>query len=326
MKETASCACPAQFLTKGALLLKVFSTGSLFHFPVMISHPLARCGALLLTAAALTTSAFSQPGAPAPAADAKIDLSDDAALDEKPVKLDPTPLPDAALPGTPGSRPSAQSQTIAPIPGLANLTPEQRQTVGKGLAEVAAYMRGVRLQESLEKLNEVEAITGEFHIVTNMRGAIYTKMRDFKSARVEFRRAIELTADKPRENFHPRFNLAEINFVEKNWEEARKAFTKLLEEGSIPDPGTRRLMEYKVMICLLQEKKTDEAMAILEKFDQYDHDSPAYYFGMAAVSFANDKKEEAEEWLGSSAKIYPKELNDVYQDSLVEAGWLQTLQ
>ena len=30
--------------------------------------------------------------------------------------------------------------------------------------------------------------------------------------------------------------------------------------------------------------------------------------------------------LASAAKIYPKEINDAYQDSLVEVGWLQTLQ
>ena len=47
---------------------------------------------------------------------------------------------------------------------------------------------------------------------------------------------------------------------------------------------------------------------------------------LPATAFAQDKKEDAEEWLSSAAKIYPKELNDVYQDSLVEVGWLQTLQ
>ena len=80
---------------------------------------------------------------------------------------------------------------VPPLPGLEKLTPEQRQTAAKGIADVASYMRGVRLQESLEKLNEVEAVTGEFHIVSNMRGAVFTKMRDFKAARAEFDRLVE---------------------------------------------------------------------------------------------------------------------------------------
>lgn len=290
----------------------------------MISHPLLRCGTALLTAAALNSSAFSQVPAAAPAENSKLDLQDKTALDAGELKLDPAP---AVLPGAiPGGPAAPAPAAIPPIPGLEKLTPEQRQAAAKGIAEVASYMQGVRLQESLEKLNEVEKITGDFHIITNMRGAVFTKMRDFKSARAEFEKAILLTKDQPRENFHPCFNLAEVNFVEKKWPAARAAFTELLSKDTVPDAGTRRLMEYKVMICYLQEKQLEAAIGQLEKFDQYDNDSPAYYFGKAAVAFSKDQKEEAEEWLGSATKIYPKELNDVYQDSLVEVGWLQTLQ
>jgi tetratricopeptide (TPR) repeat protein len=290
----------------------------------MTTPLLACCRVALLASAVLTVPAFSQPAAaPAPAADAKIDLQDPDALKDASVKLDPLPEP-GAIPGS--GTPAAAPAPLPVIAGLEKLSDSQRQAAAKGIADVASYMRGVRLQESLERLNEVEAITGEFHIVSNMRGAVFTKMRDFKSARAHFMRAIEMTKNQPRENFHPRFNLAEINFVEKNWSQARKEFSDLIANAVIPDPATKRLMEYKVFICLLQEKQADAAMAQMEKFDQYDHDSPAWYFAQAAQCFSREKKEEAEEWLGSANKIYPKEINDVYQDSLVEVGWLQTLQ
>ncbi len=285
----------------------------------MNSRPFSPRAAAALIAASLTSAALAQ--APTPTED-KIDLQDKSALETEKVKLDPA-LPSSPIPGGPAA---PATPNAPPIPGLEKLTEAQRNTAAKGISDVASYMRGVRLQESLEKLNEVEKITGDFHIVSNMRGAVFTKMRDFKAARAEFEKAISLTKDLKRENFHPRFNLAEINFVEKNWSEARKAFAALLADSAIPDPGTKRLMEYKIMICDLQEKKNDAALAVIEKFDQYDNDSPAFYFGKAAFAFANDQKEEAEEWLGSASKIYPKELNDVYQDSLVEVGWLQTLQ
>ena len=286
----------------------------------MILHPRSRSTALLL-AAALTSSAFAQE--PAPADNAKVDLQDKSSLDAEKVKLDSVP---ATLPGGIPNAAAPAEVNVPPIAGLEKLTQDQRNKASKGISDVAGYMRGVRLQESLEKLNEVEAITGDFHIVSNMRGAVFTKMRDFKAARSEFEKAIVLTKDQPRENFHPLFNLAEINFVEKKWAEATREFNALLASGKIPDPGTRRLMEYKVMICALQQKQIPEADAMAEKFDQYDNDSPAYYFAKAASCFAREQKEEAEEWLASAAKIYPKELNDVYQDSLVEVGWLQTLQ
>ena len=288
----------------------------------MISHPLARqTAAAAILAAFLHTSAFSQAPAAPPAKKDTIDLQDEKVLDADKVKLAPT-MP-SAIPGGPAA---PAEPALPPIAGLEKLSEADRKTVGKGISDVAGFMRGVRLQESLEKLNEVEKITGDFHIVANMRGAVFTKMRDFKAARAEFEKAIALTKDLPHENFHPRFNLAEINFVEKKWPDARKAFADLIASATIPDPGTRRLMEYKIMICQLQEKQTEAAMGMLEKFDQYDNDSPAFYFGKAATAFSKNQKEEAEEWLGSAAKIYPKEINDVYQDSLVEVGWLQTLQ
>jgi len=288
----------------------------------MTTQPLSRCAAAFLAAVALTPAAPAQPAAP-PADTTKLDLQDKAAPDGEKVKLDtPSAIPEA-IPGAPAAAPEVNAP---PIPGLEKLSQEQRNTASKGIADVAGYMRGVRLQESLEKLNEVEAITGDFHIVSNMRGAVFTKMRDFKAARREFEKAATLTKDQPKENFHPRFNLAEINFVEKNWAEASKEFSELIAKDTVPDTGTRRLMDYKIMICALQQKQTEAAAAMIGKFDQYDNDSPAYYFAKAAASFSKDQKEDAEEWLASAAKIYPKELNDVYQDSLVEVGWLQTLQ
>ena len=352
---------------------------SIFTTTAMTPLPLNRLSTAVLAAALFTTSAFAQLPAAAPD-NSKIDLQDKDALEKGAVKIDPVAVP-AVIPGA--GRPAAIEPPVADtnIPGLEKLTPAQKQTVGKGIAEISGYMRGVRLQESLEKLNELEEITGDFHLIFNMRGAVFTKMRDFKAARAQFEKAVALTKNRPNDNFHPRFNIAEINFVEKNWAQARKEFNELIaftdpvleklpglrkeidaialqiEEfgGRDPDPtkpvdpkllalykqqlepirqklaaenelGTRRLMEYKVFITYLQEKKMDEAKKILDSFDQYDTNSPHFYFASAASCFAKDQKEDGEEWLASASKVYPKEITDVFQDSLVEAGWLQTLQ
>lgn len=282
----------------------------------------ARIIAAALVAASLTTAAFGQGAAAKPAADDKIEVQDKSALEADKVKLDPA-LPSAAIPGGNAAPAAAPATTL---PGLEKLSEADRKTVAKGIADVASFMRGVRLQESLETLNDIEKLTGDFHIVSNLRGAVFTKMRDFKAARAEFEKAVTLTKTMQRESYYPKFNLAEINFVEKKWPEARKAFSDLLTNSNVPDTGSRRLMEYKVLICQLQEKQPDAAREMAVKFDQYDNDSPAFYFANAAIAFSKDQKEEAEEWLASAGKIYPKEINDAFQDSLVEVGWLQTLQ
>lgn len=274
-----------------------------------------------------------KPANPAPAKEA---AADSEPLDESKVKLDPVP---AKLPGAEAGTAApeaAAAQAPAMAPGLEKLSPEKRAEVGKAINDVAAYMRGVRLQEALERLNDVEKAIGEFHIISNMRGAVYTKMRDFKTAREEFEKAVNETKLKDPEGFHPRFNLAEINFVEKKYDDARKGFEELIatlaakpkkpnnEAEEANDKSTTTLMQFKLLICdVQQDKDPAEHMA---KLDQYDNDSPAWYFANAAMAFKKDNKEEAEEWLASASKIYPKELNDIYQDSLVEVGWLQTLQ
>lgn len=272
----------------------------------------------VLSAQAQKKAPAAAPAAPAPAA---------ASAPAKEAPAEEAPKVDApALPAANAGQAPAVAAPAASIPGLEKLTPNENAQVAKDLADVANFMGGVRLQEALEKLNEAEKLTGDFHLVSNLRGAVFTKMRDFKSARTEFEKAIVLTKNLPRESFHPKFNLAEINFVEKKWDDARKQFTELLNDANLPDASTGRLIKYKLLICDLQQKKTAAATAALDQFDQYDNDSPAFYFAQAAAAFAAEKKDDAEEWLSSAAKIYPKELNDVYQDSLVEVGWLQTLQ
>ena len=288
-----------------------------------------RMKASLLLSAGLTLSFLPDLGAQvtdpakpaAPAAGARLQLDAGGTEEEAPLKLDapsdaPTP---AAAPAAPQPPPNIQ------IPGLEKLSAAQRTAVMKDLGDVGTYIRGVRWQEALEKLTDVAKVTGPSHYVENLRGAVFTRMRDFKSAREHFTKAAELSKGIAGELFHPRFNLAEISFVEKDWDAARAGFQALIKEKATSDKGSLTLMKFKIMICDFQQKKTDEAEAILKTFDQYDDATPAFYFAQAAQCFVNEKKEEAAEWLDSAKKIYPAELNEVYNDSLVEVGWLETL-
>lgn len=229
-----------------------------------------------------------------------------------------------------GGKPDPQAVQVpdpaqVDLPGLEKLTPEQRAEVVRELGSVGTYVRGVRWQEALEKLTVVERITGESHFVENLRGAVYTRMRDFKAAREHFQKAVSLSDGGGMEAFHPRFNLAEIDFVEKKWEDSIAGFTKLLEDENRPDKTSDVLMKFKIMVCEYQLKRPDKAQAIAKTFDQYDDKTPAYYYAEAVRCFAGDNKDEATEWLESARRIYPPEVNEVFNDSLVEVGWLESL-
>lgn len=265
--------------------------------------------------------------------------------DEKPkVNLDPTgKLPsankdDALVPLDAGSAATSQELPAA----LKKLSNDQRLKYANLRDEATNYMRSVRLQESLEKLAEAERVVGDtLAEIENLRGAVYTKMRDFPTARIHFGNA----SAQDKDSFHPKFNLAELDFVEKKWDAALSSFTKLIAENEamkktatakLKDEAreavskqfdtTTHLMQFKIMICQVQQKKEAEAQATFKNFNEFDNDSPAYYFGKAVFDFANDKKDKAEDWVASAKGIYPAEMTEVYVDSLVEMGWLQTLQ
>ncbi len=297
---------------------------------------------LTLALLGLTVPNYLPAQSTAGAEKAKIQLTGD---DEKPdasLKLDATgKLPMANKDDALAPLDAAEVKEAPLPPALAKLTRDQQGRYVSVRDEATNFMRSVRLQESLEKIGEAERIVGEpIAELENLRGAIYTKMRDFPMARKHFSNSVNL--DK--ESFHPHFNLAELDFVEKKFPAAITAFTALIGENEKlkktassqvkPDDrvaverqfdATKRLMEFKLFISQTLQKNQEEAAKLSKDFNAYDNDSPAYYFAKAVQDFNAEKKEAAEEWIASAKKIYPAAITEVFVDSLVEMGWMTTL-
>ena len=70
----------------------------------------------------------------------------------------------------------------------------------------------------------------QYHVVENLRGAVKTKLKDYAAARVHFVKAAELSKASVEDSYHPRFNIAELDFVEKKWDAARGGFTQILSD------------------------------------------------------------------------------------------------
>ena len=132
---------------------------------------------LLLSPALLAQGTAPKPATPAPGA--------------KPAEAKESTAP--APVETPKKDDAGPSAEPAPnIPAANGLTADQQKTLVAGMGEVANYIRGVRNLEALDKLNELEQAVGPTHYVENLRGAVYTKMRDFAKARTHFQNALEL--------------------------------------------------------------------------------------------------------------------------------------
>jgi tetratricopeptide (TPR) repeat protein len=172
----------------------------------------------------------------------------------------------------------------------------------------------------------------DLFMVHNLKGAVFTKMRMFPDARKAFHKASELHPT----SFHPKFNLAEIEFVEAaakaragqgeaaaaQFASAQKMFEALIAKEA--EVSTRRLMEFKVAISLLKQGKEEEAEKMVKAFSYID-DEPVYYLGHAAIEFHRGDKPAAQEWIDSANRIYAPQQITIYMDSFIEVGWVETL-
>jgi tetratricopeptide (TPR) repeat protein len=248
---------------------------------------------------------------------------------------------------------------------LKALTTDQLAKYDEAKSEGVSYLRTVRLTEALAKFLEAENIPANrwsdangankpfpgIAELENLRGAVFTKMKDYQRARKHFANSLSLE----KESFHPRFNIAELDFVEKQFELAIQGFESLVIENDRLKKvqlakfskeedrsqieknflSTERLIKYKLLICQLKLGKLEEADKIMASFDSFDDECPAYYFSKAVYEYikpaegqtAEKKRDEkAAGWIESAKSIYRPDQNEVYLDSIIEMGWLQALQ
>lgn len=166
---------------------------------------------------------------------------------------------------------------------------------------------------ALSKLDVIEKSFPNIVNVWNLRGAVYTEQRDFTKASEAFAKA----GDLDKKAFAPRFNMAEILFLQKKYPEARAKFEVLLAEDAKND-----LARYKVFLCYLANGEKIDAEKVLNQFN-FAGDMPAYYFAHAAWDFSRNNPQDAQGWLQSANGIYSQQANLLFVDSLVELGYLK---
>ena len=189
------------------------------------------------------------------------------------------------------------------------------------LREAAQLVTGIRVQEALEKIISAENIVNDYAPLFNLKGAAYTKIRDFDQAQLSFKKALE---HDPK-GVMTKFNLNEMLFVKKQYSLAEKGFKKFLSDHKELPTTTTSLVRYKILICHLKQNNIEAAKLALKNYDFLD-DVPVFYYGNAAIEFYKDDTNEANSWLIAANKIYKPEINQVYRDSLIEAGWIENIE
>lgn len=220
-----------------------------------------------------------------------------------------SPPPAAPAPATP-------TQPTAP-----QLTEEERAKFSKLISEAQQFQAQSQLLDAMEKINEAELIHPGTAILHNMRGSVYTAMRDFDKAQQQFEIARVLHSGA----FEPRFNLNELAYVRGNYAEAEKGFTELLNTYPKLRVEIRHITLFKILVCQLKQNNLSGAETTAKNFTFMD-DTPAYYYAKAAVYFQKEDRIEGHTWVNKAAQIFQRPEQTIpYVDSLIEARWIDSL-
>ena len=145
-----------------------------------------------------------------------------------------------------------------------------------------------------------------------IRGQIYSKMNKWVEAKADFQSALDLHVSNP----SAQFNLCELHFAQKQYDEARGEFEALKK-----DPDLGDLAAYKVFLCDLFAGHDEDAKKELDAFNAKGSNA-SYYFSNAAWDLYHDKPDDAHAWLRSAQTIYYPYKFERYASSLVDLGYL----
>ncbi|KAB2638712.1 MAG: tetratricopeptide repeat protein [Verrucomicrobia bacterium] len=221
---------------------------------------------------------------------------------------------------TPAAAAAAKKPLLANQQAFLNLPEERRKEFGKQLVEAQRLFQQKRIFETFDALDKADAVFLDSPESLNMRGACYVEIRNFDQAAAAFKKALLLSPDNPSINF----NIAEVLFVTKKWQEAHDLFAKILQDLPKDNLALSRLVEFKILLCKKKLGLKEETLALAKKYGM-DDDSPYYCFANAAIAYDDKDLVKAEEWLAMASRIFknPEALSP-WQDTLVEFGYIKS--
>src|SRR5881392_1424003 len=106
--------------------------------------------------------------------------------------------------------------------------------------------------QALKELDAIDARQPDLAASQNLRGVILMRQGIYDKAEAALLEAARIDP----KFWNARFNLAEIPFLQKNWEEARNRFQKLLSssQSDLASEATQ-LVQYKILLTYLLEGK-----------------------------------------------------------------------
>jgi len=213
-----------------------------------------------------------------------------------------------------------QSEDIKSWQEFSNLPIETRKNFNQKLMRAQTLFNQKRIFDTLQEVDELEKIFPSHPAALNIRAACYVEIRAFDKAMPIFEQVLKLNPD----SINIKFNLAELDFVTKRWESAHNRFDQLIKVMPESQKSMARLCEFKLLLCKLKMNRVDEAIALMNKYDEWD-DSPFYYYSRAALKYFEQDKESADKLLLNARVIWGSAAAlSSWQDTMIEFGYVRS--
>jgi tetratricopeptide (TPR) repeat protein len=226
-----------------------------------------------------------------------------------------------AKPGAKPETPAAEQKMLLPNQqAFLNLPEERRKEFAKLLGEAERLFQQKRIFETFDILDKLDAVFPDSPESYNYRGSCYVEIRSFDKALAAFNKALTLAPDNASINF----NVAEVYFVTKKWQQCHDLFIKVLKDTPPTNLPLRRLIEFKILLCKKKLGLKEEAVALANKYD-IDDDSPFHCYSQAAIAYDDKNLAKAEEWLAIAARIFPNpDVLAPWKDTIIEFGYIKS--
>ena len=210
-----------------------------------------------------------------------------------------------------------------------NLPEEQRKSYQEHSAKAAQFFRQKRTFECLDEIHKASKIFDSDPNLWNLKGSCHVEFRDFSKAKKAYQKALALNG----ENTGILFNLAEMDFVMKNWKGSKKQFALLREklepadgkELEGPQLALHRLAVFKELLSEIKLNNLAGAQKLAEDYEADWDDTPFSYYSKATFAFHEGDEVGATEWLQSAVRVFggvQRVAN--WHDTLIEFGYIKS--
>lgn len=200
---------------------------------------------------------------------------------------------------------------LATAPAFARLTaPEPEQTAQAAIEQVLQDFEDKKYDNALSQLEELQKARPSDPLILNLIGSVYTKKQNYQKAERYFRESLE----KEPGFFPAQYNLGELLFLQEKFPAAREHFQAMRASDA-----RNELLQFKVGLCDLQAGEIDRAKRVMNAI-KYPGDSPAWYYGQAALANKEGNAAKAREYLHGAKFVYGPEKTALFDETFENLG------